>query len=94
MQKREPVIIVPDYTDDEIYDWLERKATAVRLLKKARDSVTELRQKLAHMERESEGLAKDAAVIVGRVTGQTSQQQPFMGSEVLPNGTDSNQVIW
>ncbi|ENB4960383.1 hypothetical protein ABH044_000319 [Escherichia coli] len=94
MQKREPVIIAPDYTDDEIYDWLERKATAVRLLKKARDSVTELRQKLAHMERESECLAKDAAVMVGRVTGQTSQQPPFMGSEVLPNGTDSNQVIW
>ncbi|EIC3244083.1 hypothetical protein LAE38_005092, partial [Escherichia coli] len=52
---------------------------AVRLLKKARDSVTELRQKLAEMERESEGLAKDAAVMVGRVTGQTCQQQPFGG---------------
>ncbi|MFV2281008.1 protein YdfC, partial [Escherichia coli] len=22
MQKREPVIIAPDYTDDEIYEWM------------------------------------------------------------------------
>ncbi|EON4027061.1 hypothetical protein ACSTVQ_003889, partial [Shigella boydii] len=22
MQKREPVIIAPDYTDDELYEWI------------------------------------------------------------------------
>ncbi|EOD0257459.1 protein YdfC, partial [Escherichia coli] len=22
MQKREPVIIAPDYTDDELYEWM------------------------------------------------------------------------
>ncbi|HEM0052873.1 TPA: hypothetical protein U0S14_003473 [Escherichia coli] len=97
MQKPEPYIIAPGYTDDEICDWMERKATAIRLLKKDRDSVTELRQKLAHMERESEGLAKDAAVMIGRVTGLAGQQQAFDGevmkSEVSLNEKDGGQVV-
>ncbi|EPO4193140.1 protein YdfC, partial [Escherichia coli] len=25
MQKREPVIIAPDYTDDELYKWMHQK---------------------------------------------------------------------
>ncbi|MCV4677561.1 hypothetical protein OFC08_32275, partial [Escherichia coli] len=25
MQKREPVIIAPDYTDDELYEWIHQK---------------------------------------------------------------------
>ncbi|EOM9449423.1 protein YdfC, partial [Escherichia coli] len=25
MQKREPVIIAPDYTDDELYEWMHQK---------------------------------------------------------------------
>ncbi|EOK2512112.1 hypothetical protein MTQ55_24625, partial [Escherichia coli] len=25
MQKREPVIIAPDYTDDELYEWMRQK---------------------------------------------------------------------
>ncbi|EOC9982702.1 protein YdfC, partial [Escherichia coli] len=24
MQKREPVIIAPDYTDDELYEWMHQ----------------------------------------------------------------------
>ncbi|EOK2148863.1 TPA: protein YdfC, partial [Escherichia coli] len=24
MQKREPVIIAPDYTDDELYEWMRQ----------------------------------------------------------------------
>ncbi|HAX5209048.1 TPA: hypothetical protein JZG45_003900 [Escherichia coli] len=88
MQKPEPIIIAPGYTDDEIYEWMIRKVTAIRLLKEARDSVTALRQKLADMERESEGLAKDAAVIVGRLTEQASKQQPFTGPEVLLDEAD------
>ncbi|EOA8407412.1 protein YdfC, partial [Escherichia coli] len=25
MQKRAPVIIAPDYTDDELYEWMHQK---------------------------------------------------------------------
>ncbi|ENT2405069.1 protein YdfC, partial [Escherichia coli] len=25
MQKRDPVIIAPDYTDDELYEWMHQK---------------------------------------------------------------------
>ncbi|EPE3310903.1 protein YdfC, partial [Escherichia coli] len=25
MQKREPVIIAPDYTDNELYEWMRQK---------------------------------------------------------------------
>ena len=28
MQKREPVIIAPDYTDDELYEWMRQKINA------------------------------------------------------------------
>ncbi|ENT2107025.1 protein YdfC, partial [Escherichia coli] len=28
MQKREPVIIAPDYTDDELYEWMHQKIKA------------------------------------------------------------------
>ncbi|STJ81096.1 putative prophage protein [Escherichia coli] len=28
MQKREPVIIAPDYTDDELYEWMHQKINA------------------------------------------------------------------
>ncbi len=26
MQKREPVIIAPDYTNDELYEWMHQKS--------------------------------------------------------------------
>ncbi len=31
MQKREPVIIAPDYTDDELYEWMRQKINAAAL---------------------------------------------------------------
>ncbi len=30
MQKREPVIIAPDYTDDELYEWMRQKINAAQ----------------------------------------------------------------
>ncbi len=35
MQKREPVIIAPDYTEDEIYEWMCGKIRAINDLKQA-----------------------------------------------------------
>ncbi|KAE9922993.1 hypothetical protein GP688_22470, partial [Escherichia coli] len=31
MQKREPVIIAPDYTDDELYEWMRQKINAAQV---------------------------------------------------------------
>ncbi|VEC43678.1 putative prophage protein [Escherichia coli] len=31
MQKREPVIIAPDYTDDELYEWMHQKLMQRRI---------------------------------------------------------------
>ncbi|EIL09404.1 hypothetical protein ECO9340_11870 [Escherichia coli O103:H25 str. CVM9340] len=33
MQKREPVIIAPDYTNDELYEWMHQKINAAQDLK-------------------------------------------------------------
>ncbi|ENW9070984.1 protein YdfC, partial [Escherichia coli] len=33
MQKREPVIIAPDDTDDELYEWMRQKINAAQDLK-------------------------------------------------------------
>lgn len=38
MQKREPVIIAPDYTDDELYEWMRQKINAAQDLKWANEA--------------------------------------------------------
>ncbi|GAB8976779.1 hypothetical protein OkiPb01104_45960 [Escherichia coli] len=38
MQKRAPVIIAPDYTDDELYEWMHQKIKAVQDLKWANEA--------------------------------------------------------
>ncbi|HGD8735888.1 TPA: protein YdfC, partial [Escherichia coli] len=38
MQKREPVIIAPDYTDDELYEWMRQKINAAQDLKWANET--------------------------------------------------------
>ena len=39
MQKREPVIIAPDYTNDELYEWMRQKINAAQDLKWANESL-------------------------------------------------------
>ncbi|MBE7933649.1 hypothetical protein IPE75_22605 [Escherichia coli] len=38
MQKREPVIIAPDYTNDELYEWMHQKINAAQDLKWANEA--------------------------------------------------------
>ncbi|KNA40317.1 hypothetical protein ERYG_05271 [Escherichia coli M114] len=40
MQKPEPIIIAPGYTDDEIYEWMKQKVKAAQDLKWVNDSKT------------------------------------------------------
>ena len=38
MQKPEPIIIAPDYTDDELYEWMRQKINAAQDLKWANET--------------------------------------------------------
>ncbi|HDI8418569.1 hypothetical protein [Escherichia coli] len=67
MQKREPVIIAPDYTDDEIYEWMYGKIRAINDLKQAADYKERLSKELASAEQDITTLAKRAALNVSRV---------------------------
>ncbi len=67
MQKRDPVIIAPDYTDDEIYEWMRGKIRAINDLKQAADNKERLSKELASAEQDITTLAKSAALNVSRV---------------------------
>ncbi|MFP1495579.1 hypothetical protein ACLB1Q_01630 [Escherichia coli] len=69
MQKREPVIIAPDYTEDEIYEWMCGKIRAINDLKQAADYEERASTKeLVSAEQDITTLAKSAALNVSRVT--------------------------
>lgn len=62
MQKREPVIIAPDYTDDEIYEWMCGKIRAINDLKQAADYKERLSKELASAEQDITTLAKKSGI--------------------------------
>ncbi|KAE9932221.1 hypothetical protein [Escherichia coli] len=68
MKKQEPVIIAPDYTDDEIYEWMCGKIRAINDLKRAADYKERLSETLASVTEDIITLAKSAALNVSRVT--------------------------
>lgn len=67
MQKPEPIIIAPGYTDDEIYEWMCGKIRAINNLKRAADYKECLSKELASAEQDITTLAKSAALNVSRV---------------------------
>jgi hypothetical protein len=68
MQKPEPVIIAPDYTDDELYEWMRGKIRAINDLKQATDHKERLSETLTSVTQDIIALAKSAALNVSRVT--------------------------
>ncbi|EFH2540048.1 hypothetical protein G3823_005437 [Escherichia coli] len=68
MQKREPLIIAPDYTDDELYEWMRGKIRAINDLKQATDHKERLSETLTSVTQDIIALAKSAALNVSRVT--------------------------
>ncbi|EEU9537782.1 hypothetical protein [Escherichia coli] len=67
MQKREPLIIAPDYTDDELYEWMRGKIRAINDLKQATDHKERLSETLTSVTQDITALAKSAALNVSRV---------------------------
>ncbi|ANO88173.1 TPA: hypothetical protein HNO24_26185 [Escherichia coli] len=66
MQKPEPTIIAPGYTDDEIYEWMFGKIRAINDLKQAANNKEHLSKELASAELDITTLAKSAALNVSR----------------------------
>ncbi|NPO48729.1 hypothetical protein HC426_23835, partial [Escherichia coli] len=52
MQKREPVIIAPDYTDDELYEWIHQKIKAAQDLKWANEARAKQAENLSALEQD------------------------------------------
>ncbi|EPD2714129.1 protein YdfC, partial [Escherichia coli] len=52
MQKREPVIIAPDYTDDELYEWMHQKINAAQDLKWANEARAKQAENLSALEQD------------------------------------------
>lgn len=67
MQKPEPIIIAPDYTDDEIYEWMCGKIRAINDLRQAVDVKEHLYKELASTKQDIVTLAKSPALNVSRV---------------------------
>ncbi|MEB7740268.1 hypothetical protein NGB58_13540 [Escherichia coli] len=67
MQKPEPVIIAPDYTDDELYEWMRKKLRAASDLKQANSHKERITDSLASLEQEIAILTQNAALNVSRM---------------------------
>ncbi|ENE21483.1 TPA: hypothetical protein JLN09_004373 [Escherichia coli] len=75
MQKPEPVIIAPGYTDDEIYEWMIKKVKAVQDLKWACDSRELQVKNLSELDKEIAGLTEAASLNVAKVAAHLRQYQ-------------------
>lgn len=62
MQKREPVIIVPDYTDDELYEWIHQKIKAAQDLKWANEAVAKQAENLSALEQDITEAGKSSGI--------------------------------
>ncbi|EON3078645.1 protein YdfC [Escherichia coli] len=67
MQKREPVIIAPDYNDDELYEWMRQKINAAQDLKWANEARAKQAENLSALEQDITKLEKAAALSIARM---------------------------
>ncbi|EEW1769767.1 hypothetical protein ABLM65_005014 [Escherichia coli] len=67
MQKREPVIIAPDYTNDELYEWMHQKINAAQDLKWANEVRAKQAENLSSLEQDITRLEKAAALTIARM---------------------------
>nr|WP_001171967.1 hypothetical protein [Escherichia coli] len=62
MQKREPVIIAPDYTNDELYEWMHQKINAAQDLKWANEVRAKQAENLSSLEQDITNLEKETLI--------------------------------
>ncbi|EFJ2948274.1 hypothetical protein G5G55_001621 [Escherichia coli] len=62
MQKREPVIIAPDYTDDELYEWMRQKIKAAQDLKWANEARAKQAENLSALEQRYHQSGKSSGI--------------------------------
>ena len=64
MQQREPVIIAPDYPDDELYEWMYQKINAAQDLKWANEARAKQAENLSALEQDITNLALSIARMI------------------------------
>ncbi|HBD0284373.1 TPA: hypothetical protein KGE73_004993, partial [Escherichia coli] len=64
---RDPVIIAPDYTDDELYEWMHQKIQAAQDLKWANEARAKEAENLSAQEQDITRLEKAAALSIARM---------------------------
>ncbi|EKF9532405.1 hypothetical protein O1C27_005258 [Escherichia coli] len=62
MQKREPVIIAPDYTNDELYEWMHQKINAAQDLKWANEVRAKQAENLSSLEQRYHQSGKSSGI--------------------------------
>ena len=63
----EPVIIAPDYTNDELYEWMRQKINAAQDLKWANEARAKQAENLSALEQDITNLEKAAALSIARM---------------------------
>ncbi len=76
MQKREPVIIAPDYTDDELYEWMRQKINAAQDLKWANETRAKQAENLSALEQDITNLEKAAALSIAGCSPVSGARTP------------------
>lgn len=66
-ETRKPVIIAPDYTDDELYEWMHQKIKAAQDLKWANEARAKQAENLSALEQDITNLEKAAALSIARM---------------------------
>lgn len=61
------VIIAPDYTDDELYEWMHQKINAAQDLKWANEARAKQAENLSALEQDITNLEKAAALSIARM---------------------------
>lgn len=86
MEKREPVIIVTDYTNDELHAWMQKKISAMRQLEALQAEKASMEQRLAEITEEIRVIGLQSCIEVCR---QNSGPILHPADQETPQGHDS-----
>lgn len=86
MEKREPVIIANDYTNDELYAWMQEKISAMLRLKELEAEKASMELRLADITEEIRVIGLQSCIEVCR---QNSGPILHPADQETPQGHDS-----
>lgn len=86
MEKREPVIIVTDYTNDELHAWMQKKISAMRQLEALQAEKASMELRLTEITEEIRAIGLQSCIAVCR---QKSGPILHPADQETPQGHDS-----